>query len=92
MEGKTIFGHKCILNFFNQLLSTNWKGIWFLTIKRPKFSKKTFCSTSFFLKGSLAKINKMELEEIFGFFLEGCFSSSFKGQFIYSSEKFKTLE
>jgi hypothetical protein len=44
------------------------------------------------LKGSLAKINKMELEEIFGFFLEGCFSSSFKGQFIYSSEKFKTLE
>jgi hypothetical protein len=34
----------------------------------------------------------MELEEIFGLFLEGRFSSSLKGQFIYSSKNFKTLE
>ncbi len=47
---RTILGHKCILNLFNQVLSTNYKGRWFLTIKRPKFFKNFFCYTSIFLE------------------------------------------
>ncbi len=58
--------------------------------KTQIFSKKN-CSISFFLKGFLAEKN-MELEEIFGLFLEGCLSSSLKGQFISSLIFFKTLE
>jgi hypothetical protein len=37
------------------------------------------------------KLN-MELEEIFGLFLEGCLSFFLKGQFISSLIFFKTLE
>jgi hypothetical protein len=55
LDGETIPRHKCILKFFNQLLSTNCKRRWFLTIKRPKFSKNCLCYTSFFLKGSLVE-------------------------------------
>jgi len=47
LERKTIIGHKCILNILNQLLFKKFKGIWFLTIKRPKSSKKCFSCTSF---------------------------------------------
>jgi len=64
MEGKTIFGHKCILNPFNKLLFTNCKRRWFMTIKTPKSSNFCFYGTSSFLKGFLVKIN-MELKEIF---------------------------
>ncbi len=79
-------------NLFNQLLSTNYKKRWFLTIKRPKYSKICFCSTTFFLKGSFAtKKLDMELEEML-VFLEGCISSSFKGQLTSFSKKFKILE
>ncbi len=79
-------GHKCILNLFNQLLSTNCKRKWFSIIKRVKSSKICFCDTSSFLKGPFAiKKLDMELEETFGLFLEGCLSSSFKGQLISSS-------
>ncbi len=55
MEGKTIMGHKCILNLYNQLLSTNCKWIWFLIIKRIKSSRNCFCCTSSFLKGFFHK-------------------------------------
>jgi hypothetical protein len=48
LEGKTILGHKCILNIFNQLLSTNCKGKWILRIKRIKSSKNCFFYTSSF--------------------------------------------
>jgi len=79
-------GHKCILNLFNQLLFTNYKGRWFSIIKRVKSSNFCFCDTSSFLKGSFAtKKLDMELEETFGLFFKGCFSSSFKGQLISSS-------
>jgi len=43
-------GLRHILNHFNQTLSTNYKRIWFLTIKRPMSSKFCFCCRSFFLK------------------------------------------
>jgi hypothetical protein len=86
LEGKTIRGPKCILNLFNQLLSTNCKGRWFLTIKKLKSSKNCFGCTSSFLKGSfVTKKLDMELEETFGLFLEGCLSSSLQGQSISSS-------
>jgi hypothetical protein len=52
LEGKPFLGHKCILNHFNQLLSTNCKGKLFLTIKIIKSSVNYFCYTSSFLKGS----------------------------------------
>jgi hypothetical protein len=53
------------------LLSTNFKGRWFLTIKRVKSSINCFCYTSFFLKGYFAtKKLDVELEETFGLFLE----------------------
>jgi len=39
MKGKKI-GHKCILNLFNQPFSTNYKGRWFLIIRKPKSSNK----------------------------------------------------
>ncbi len=42
LEGKTNLGHKCILNRFNQILSTNYKRRWFLTIKNPRSSKFYF--------------------------------------------------
>jgi hypothetical protein len=61
LEVKTIIGHKCILNIFNQLLSTNYKRRWFLTIKRVKFSRNCFCYTSLFLKGSFA-VKKLDME------------------------------
>jgi len=35
-------------------------------------------------KSFVTKKLDMELEDIFGFFMEGCFSSSFKGPFISS--------
>jgi hypothetical protein len=89
LERKTICGHKCILNIFNQLLPTNCKGRWFFTIKIIKSFKNCFCYTSFFLKGFFAtKKLDMELEETFGLFLKGCFSSSLKGQLISSSNYF----
>ncbi len=92
LEGKIIMGHKCILNLFNQLLSTNCKGRWFLTIKRIKSSRNCFCYTPFFLKGSFTiKKLDMELEETFGFFLEDCLSSSLKRQLISFSNFFKIL-
>jgi hypothetical protein len=69
LEGKTSLGHKCILNHFNQILSINYQGRWFLTIKRPKSSKIFFCYISSFLKGSFdAKKLDMELKDIFGLF------------------------
>jgi hypothetical protein len=34
----------------------------------------------------------MELKEIFGLFLEGCFSSSFKGQLTFFSKIKKLLQ
>jgi hypothetical protein len=36
------------------------------------------------IKSFVTKKLDMELEDIFGFFMEGCFSSSFKGPFISS--------
>jgi len=57
LEGKTIFGHKCILNRFIQILCTNYQKRWFFTIKRPKSSKNYFCCRSSFLKGSFATKN-----------------------------------
>ncbi len=91
MEGKTIMGHKCILNLFNQLSFTNCKGRWFLTIKIVKSSKIYFCCTLSFLKGFFAaKKLDMELEKIYGLFLEGCLSSSLKGQLI-SFSNFKKI-
>jgi hypothetical protein len=93
LEGKTILRHKCILNLFNQLISTNCKGRWFFTIKRIKSFKNCFCYTSFFLKGYFAtKQLDMELEETFDVFLEGCLSSSFEGQLISFSIFLKMLE
>jgi hypothetical protein len=48
--------------------------------------------TSPFLKRSFAaKKLDMALEKIFGFFLEGCLSSSFKGQLTFSNV-YKTLQ
>jgi hypothetical protein len=48
--------------------------------------------TSFFLKGSFAaKKLDMELEEMFGLFLKGYFSSSLKKKLIFSSNFLKTL-
>ncbi len=93
LKGKTILKHKCIVNLFNQLLFTNCKKRWFLIIKRPKSSKNCFCYTSLFLTGSFAtkKLN-MELEKMFGLFLKGFFSSSFKGQLTFFSNFFKILE
>jgi hypothetical protein len=53
------------------------------TIKTLKSSKNYPCCTLFFLKGSFAaKKLDMELEKIYGLFLEGCLSSSLKGQLI----------
>jgi hypothetical protein len=78
-------GHKCILNLYNQLLSTNCKWIWFLIIKRIKSSRNCFCCTSSFLKGFFHKKLDMELEQTLGLFLEGCLSSPFKGQLNFSS-------
>jgi hypothetical protein len=39
MEGKTIMGHKCILNLFKQLSFTNYKGRWFLQLKHSNLPK-----------------------------------------------------
>jgi hypothetical protein len=81
-------GHKCILFFFNQSFSTNYKGRWFLTIKRIKYSRNDFCYTSFLLKGYfVAKKLDVELEESFGLFLESCISSSLKGQLFFKLKK-----
>jgi hypothetical protein len=89
LEGKTIWGYKCILNVFNQLLSTNCKRRWFSTIKRVKSSKICFCYISPFFKVFFAtKKLDMELEKTFGLFLEGYISSSCKGQLISSSNFF----
>jgi hypothetical protein len=75
-----MFGYECILNLFNQLLFTKYKGRWFIRIKKPKSFKNCFCYRSFFLKGSfVAKKLNMELEEISRLFLDGNLSSSFKG-------------
>jgi hypothetical protein len=78
--------HKCILNLFNQLLFTNCKRRWFLTIKRPKSFKNCFCYSF------VAKKLEMELEEMFGFFLEGCLSFSLRGQLTSSSTFLKLLQ
>jgi len=53
LEGKITWGHRCKTKRLNQTLSTNYKGCWFFTIKRPKYCKKYFCCSSSFLKGSL---------------------------------------
>jgi hypothetical protein len=54
-----------------------------LTNKILKSSQIYFLLHTLFFKGSLARKKlDMELEKIFGFFLEGCLSSSLKGQFI----------
>jgi hypothetical protein len=69
LERKTNLGHKCILNHFNQILSTNYKERWVLIIKSPRSSKNYFCYKSSFLKGSfIAKHLDMELVDIFGLF------------------------
>jgi hypothetical protein len=79
LEGKIILGHKCILNLFNQLLSTNYKGRWFFTIKIIKSLKNYFYYTSYFLKGSFViKKTRYGIKETFGLFLEGYLSSSLK--------------
>jgi hypothetical protein len=87
---KQNLGHKCILSLFNQLLSTNCKGRWFLTIKRPKSFKKKFLLHILFVERfSYRKKKKMELEKVFGFFMEGCHSFSLKRQFTFYSKKFR---
>ncbi len=84
LERKTNLGHKCILNHFNQILSTNCKKKWFLIIKSPRSSKNYFCYKSSFSKRSfIAKKLDMELIDIFGFFFKGCLSSFLKGLFIF---------
>jgi hypothetical protein len=40
----------------------------------------------------IAKKLDMAIEEIFGLFLEGCFSSSLQGQLTYFSKKLKILQ
>ncbi len=50
LNGNTIPGHKCILNLFNQLLSTNYKRRWFLKIKNPESSNFCFYFILSFLK------------------------------------------
>jgi hypothetical protein len=86
LEGKIVLGHKCILNVFNQTLSMNCKGKWFLTMKSFKSFRNCFCCKSSFLKSSSqTKKLDMELEDILGLFFEGCLSSSFKGLLISSN-------
>jgi hypothetical protein len=79
MKGKTILGHKCTLN-----LSTNYFPQIVKKFKRPNSSNFCFCCTCYFVKGSFAT-NKLDLqlEEIFGLFLEGWFSSFLKGLFMF---------
>jgi hypothetical protein len=50
METKKNLGHKCILNLFNQLNSTNCKRRWFLTIKKLKFYRNFVMLHIIFLK------------------------------------------
>jgi hypothetical protein len=47
LKRKTILGHKCILNHFNEILSTNYKGRWFLTLKGLDPSKMVFVTYHF---------------------------------------------
>jgi hypothetical protein len=92
LERKLFFGWKnnfwtqCILNHFNKLFSTNCKGRWFLTIKKPKSSKNCFWCRSHFLKGFfVAKKLDMELKDTFSLFLKSCIPSFFKRLFTSSS-------
>jgi hypothetical protein len=57
IETKTIFGHKCILNLFNHLFSTNCKRRWFLTIKRFKNFQKFFILHMIFFKKFISSKN-----------------------------------
>jgi hypothetical protein len=50
LERKIILGHKCILNLFNQLFFTNYKGRWFLTIKKTQVFQKLFLLQIIFLE------------------------------------------
>jgi len=73
LERKKSLGYKCILNCFNQILSTTCKQRWFLIIKNPRSSKNCFGCGSSFLKDYFAtKENDMELEDIFGPFFAIC--------------------
>ncbi len=92
LQGKTILGHKCILNFltnyFLQIVKEDG-----LTIKGSNLPIFVFCYISLFIKGFFATKNlNMELEKTFGLFLEGYISSSLKGQLISSSKFFKILK
>ncbi len=88
LEGKTILGHNYKLNVLKQILSTNYKGKWFLIMKIFKSSRNCFCCRSSFLKGSsTTKKLDMELEETFSLFFENCLSSSLEGLLISSNFK-----
>ncbi len=64
------------LTTFHKLIKED--GFW--QLKKPKYFKNCFCYRSSFLKGYfVAKKLGMELEEIFGLFLNGSLLSSLKG-------------
>jgi hypothetical protein len=65
LEGKTCVGHKCIFNHFNQIISTNCKGLWFLTITSHRSSNNVFVTIIFLERFLCSKKMDMELVDIF---------------------------
>jgi len=50
LKRNTTLEHKCIIKHLNHTLSTNYNGMLFSTIKKPRSCKKSFCCISSFLK------------------------------------------
>jgi len=86
LEGKINLWHKCILNHFNKILSTNCKGRWFFTIRTPKAFKNFFYCRSF-LKTRFYVVENLDMEllNIFVLCFASFLSSSFKGLFTSSN-------
>ncbi len=61
LKKNTTLKHKCNIKHLNHTLSTNYNGMLFFTIKRPRSYKKSFCCISSFLKSFFTQQKKWKL-------------------------------